>query len=43
MTNEERKEMYQDWENLLGTHLYSTDHDERIGMLESLLKVLDGV
>lgn len=38
MTNEERKEMYQDWENLLGTHLYSADHDERIGMLESLLK-----
>lgn len=38
MTNEERKEMYQDWENLLGTHLYSVDHDERVGMLESLLK-----
>lgn len=38
MTNEERKEMYQDWENLLGTHLYSVDHDERIGMLKSLLK-----
>lgn len=38
MTNKERKEMYQDWENLLGTHLYSADHDERIGMLESLLK-----
>lgn len=38
MTNEERKEMYQDWENLLGTHLYSADHDERVGMLESLLK-----
>lgn len=38
MTNEERKEMYHDWENLLGTHLDRAYHEERMEMLESLLK-----
>ena len=38
MTNDERKEMYQDWENLLGMYLCSVDHEERVAMLEILLE-----